>query len=167
MLNRIVIKQKVPLKCKYLDKNIKEHMLKVLKLLMNGNCVFSYGYIIDVKNIINLGENVISSANSLPIFNVTYEADTLKLIVGDIVSGNVCMVLQNGDGIMVNIFTMQVLIPASNMKPFSYTLDSLSFELNNKGTKKSISNGSKIDLEIVASKYEKKKYSYIGKLILN
>ena len=169
MINRVQIKQKIPLECKYLDKNINDHMLKILKTRMNGYCNFTHGYIIDVIKIISLGENTISSANSLTVFNVIYEADILKPIVGSILTGDVCMVLQNGDGIMVDICNkMQVLIPASYMKPFVYKIDSLSFELKKKCKERlnSISNGTKIEIVIVASKYEKKNYSCIGKIII-
>ena len=169
MLTRVEIKQKIPVECKYLDNNIKQHILKILKTLMNGHCTFADGYIIDVIKIISLGENTISSANSLAVFNVTYEADTLIPSIGSILSGTVCMVLQNGDGIMVDVYNkIQVLIPSSNMKPYVYKLDSLSFKLNKgvKGRYICISNGTDIDIEIVACKYEKKHYSCIGKIVM-
>ena len=157
----VQITEDIPIECKYLDSNIKEHCFNILKDIMNGYCGFKYGYILEIKKVISLGENKISSANSLAVFNVTYEADTLKPVVGSILKGIVCLVLQNGDGIMVDVYNkMQILIPSSNMKPFVYTKDR--FELSNE---KFISVGSNIDLEIVASKYEDKKYSCIGKII--
>ena len=168
MLKTVQIKQKVSLESKYLDKNIKDHILKILKNSMYTYCTFSNGYIIDVKRIISLGENTISSANSLVVFNVTYEADILKPAIGDIMNGKVCMVLQNGDGIIVDICSkMQILIPAYNMKPFIYKTDCLSYELNNTKTKEiiTISRDSNVSVEIIACKYEKKAYSCIGKLI--
>ena len=162
----VKLNKDVPLECKYLDNNIEEHIFKYLKDNMNRTCSFNNGYILDVKRIISLGDNKVSSANSLAIFKVSYEAETLKPVVGTKLSGNVCMVLKNGDGIMVDICNiMQLLIPSHNMKPFVYKNNS--FDLTNKdGSVVSIKTGSDINLEVVASKYEKKKYSCIGKIII-
>ena len=134
-------------------------MLEKLKLKMTGNCSQAYGYILEVKKIISLGENKISSSNSLPVFNVTYEAIVLKPVNGDIISGIVYMILQNGEGIMVNVYDIiQVLIPSLNMKP--YIFNSVSWDIP---TEK-ITIGGKINIKIIANKYEKKQYSCIGKI---
>lgn len=165
MLKIIQIEQLVPVESKYLDKNIEHHILDILKTYMNGYCSSLYGYIINVKRIINIGENKINSANSLVVFNIKYEADVLNPNSGDITEGIVSLVLQNGDGIMVNVQNkIQVLIPSTNMKPLTYNQFNISFESNSDNI--TINKGSLIKLEVVVSKYEKKQYTCIGKIKL-
>lgn len=161
MQSLIKIEQLVPIEFKYLDKDIKQHMLRILREAMNKCCSSTYGYITEVKKIIEIGENKISPSNSLVIFKIVYEADVLKPFVGNIISGTVSIVLQNGDGIMVNICNkIQVLIPSSNMKPFLFNQSQLLFEYDSVKIQK----GCQINLEIVASKYEKKQYKCIAKI---
>ena len=58
-----------------------------------------------------------------------------------------------------------MLIPMANMKPFLYNPLSYSFKLPGDNPV-IITNGSKVEIEIIASKYEKKEYSCIGKIII-
>lgn len=153
------IEQKIPIESMYLDKNINLNILNKLKNDMGGKCTLEYGYILDIIKIIKIGDNKISSANSLTVFDVIYQADVLKPTEGLILSGKVCMIFQHG--IFVDIKgKMKVLIPATTIDSFSYDAEDSSFETSN--TK--ISNGASVDIEIVLIKYEKKNFSCIGKL---
>ena len=150
------INQKVSIASKYLDNNIEKHILDKLKKTMEGKCTLDNGYIINVNKIINLGENKIGRANSLVVFNLTYEAEILRPQKGDILFGTVCMIFHHG--IFVNVKEkMKVLIPATSMSSYVYNQIDNSFG--------PISKGIDISIEIVMIKYEKKQFSCIGKLL--
>lgn len=152
--------QEVSIASRYLDSDIKDHIFDKLKKTMEGKCTFNSGYIIEVKRIVALGENRIGCANSLVIFEVTYEADILKPEKGHHMSGNVCMVFQHG--IFVNVCgKMKVLVPAASMNAYTYSPDENSF----KSPDNDILHGVEIKIEIVMTKYEKKQFSCIGKLL--
>ena len=150
------INQKVSIDSKYLDKNIEKHLLNKLKKIMEGKCTLDNGYIIDVKRIVNIGDNKIGRANSLVIFNLTYEAEILRPKKGDILYGTVCMIFHHGIFVDVN-GKMKVLIPATSMPAYVYNQIDNSFG--------PISKGDKLSIEIVMIKYEKKQFSCIGCLV--
>jgi DNA-directed RNA polymerase subunit E'/Rpb7 len=149
------INQKVSIESKYLNSNTENHILDKLKKIMEGKCTLDNGYIIDVKRIINLGDNTIGGANSLVIFDVTYEVEILRPENGQILSGTVCMIFHHG--IFVDIKgKMKVLIPSASMSSYIYNPSDNSFG--------PISKGINVSIEIVMIKYEKKQFSCIGKL---
>jgi DNA-directed RNA polymerase subunit E'/Rpb7 len=154
----INIDQKVSIHSKYLDKNIKNHLLNKLKSTMIGTCTLEYGYIIEINKIIKLGDNLIASANSLVIFDIVYEAEILKPELGQDLSGKVCMIFQHG--IFVEIKDkMKVLIPSTSIP--LYTFKDAIF-VNDNDDK--ISLGNKLLITVVMIKYEKKEFSCIGKI---
>jgi DNA-directed RNA polymerase subunit E'/Rpb7 len=153
------INQKVSLESKYLDGDLETHILNKLCTSTKDKCSFETGYIIDVIKIIKIGENTISSVNTLTVFNITYEAEVLKPTEGLIVSGNVCMIFQHG--VFVDIKNkMKVLIPATTIKDFSYNSEKSSFSYMGKN----VVQNDDVNIEIVMIKYEKKQFSCIGKL---
>lgn len=157
------ITQEVSIESRYLDSDIKDHILDKLKKTMEGKCTFSSGYIVEVKRVVALGENRIGCANSLVIFEVTYEADILKPEKGQRMSGNVCMVFQHG--IFVDVCgKMKVLVPAASMDSYTYLPNENSFK---SPYNDDILLGVEIEIEIVMTKYEKKQFSCIGKLLLD
>lgn len=150
------IKQRVSIEAKYLDNNVENHVLEKLKKMMEGKCTLDNGYIISVKKVVDLGDNTIGCANSLVIFNVTYEAEILRPEKGQELSGTVCMVFHHG--IFVDVSgKMKVLIPATSMLSHVYNQSTNSFG--------PISKGVEVSIEIVMIKYEKKQFSCIGKLL--
>jgi DNA-directed RNA polymerase II subunit RPB7 len=154
-----IIKQKVSIEAMYLDKDIKDHILVKLKKNMEGRCTFDNGYIITVNKIINVGSNTIGSANSLIIFDITYEANTLRPEKGVVLTGKVCMVFKHG--IFVDIFgKMKVLVPSNFIEGYEYQQDSNSFTC----LKSIIKNDVEVSVDIVDMKYDKKQFSCIGKL---
>lgn len=156
----IQIKQKISIDCIYLDDNIQENLLNKLKKTVVGNCSLEYGYILNIIKIINMSNNKISSADSLCVFDVVYEAEILKPEIGNVFSGKVCMVFQSG--FMVDIQNIiKVLIPVSSLKDFVYKEDNQTFLSKDKLI---IKEGVELNIEIVMIKYEKKKYSCIGKI---
>lgn len=153
------ITQNVTIEAMYLDSDIENHILNKLKRKMEGTCTFEYGYIITVNKIIKIGNNKIGSANSMVVFDITYEANILKPEQGHILSGKVCMVFQHG--IFVDIYgKMKVLIPASSMTNYIYQQDQNNFIW----LEKIIENDIEVTIDIVMTKYKKKQFSCIGKL---
>lgn len=164
-INKVKIKmiteitQRVSIDPIYLDSNISHHLLKKIKETMEGKCCLDYGYIINVKNIVNLGSNIISPANSLVVYNVTYQADTIKPEKGLVLSGKICMIFPQG--IFVNIIDkMKILIPVNNLE--SYTFEDGNFVAENKHD---LILDTNVDIEITMVKYEKKSFSCIGKIL--
>jgi len=156
------ISQRISIESMYLDSDIKYHILNKLKKTMEGKCTFDNGYIISVNKLLEIGDNKIGCANSLVIFNVTYEADVLKPEKGHILSGKVCMVFQHG--IFVDIYgKMKVLVPATSMEQYEYQQGENIFTRG----KNTIENGVDVSVDIVDTKYEKKQFSCIGKLHRN
>jgi DNA-directed RNA polymerase subunit E'/Rpb7 len=154
-----IIKQKVSIDAMYLDKDIEDHILLKLKKTMEGICTFDNGYIITVNKIINVGSNTIGSANSLIIFDITYEANTLRPEKGVVLSGKVCMVFKHG--IFVDICgKMKVLVPSNFIEGYEYQQDSNSFTF----LESIIKNDVEVSVDIVDMKYDKKQFSCIGKL---
>jgi DNA-directed RNA polymerase subunit E'/Rpb7 len=154
----IHIKQKVSIHSKYLDQNIRIHLLNKLKETFIGKCTLEYGYIIGINKIIKLGENSIAPANSLVIFDLIYEADVLKPEIGQVLSGKVCMIFQHG--IFVEIQDkMKVLIPVTSIS--SYRFEETRYVNDNDDE---ISLGNELLIVIVMIKYEKKAFNCIGKI---
>jgi DNA-directed RNA polymerase subunit E'/Rpb7 len=153
------IDQRVSIEFKYLDSNINCHILNKLKKNMTGACSLKNGYIIEVTKIVKLGDNQIGCANSLVIFNVRYEAEILKPEKDDIFSGKVCMIFQ--DGIFVDVKgKMKVLIPIS-MISYVYNKQENIFE----SPDHTIIQGMEVNIKIIMTKYEKKQFHCIGKLL--
>jgi DNA-directed RNA polymerase subunit E'/Rpb7 len=158
MINQI--KQKVSIESKYLDSNIRQHILDKLKNTVEGKCTLDNGYIIDIQNIIKLGDNKIGCANSLVIFDVIYQAITLKPEKGDILCGEVCMIFQQG--IFVNVKgKMKVIVPATSMSSYTYNQVKNVFENDDN----LISEGIQVNIEIIMTKYEKKQFNCIGRIV--
>lgn len=156
------ITQKISIESNYLDSDIQTHIFNKLKKNMEGMCTFKDGYIISVKRIISIDSNTIARANSVVIFDVTYERDVLKPVKGQMLSGKVCMVFQHG--IFVDIYgKMKILVPAKSMSGYDYKADENKFFNKDKV----IELGLEICIDIVMTKYEKKEFSCIGKLNKN
>lgn len=155
------ITQRVSIDSKYLDSNISYHLLKKIKENMEGKCYLDYGYIIKVNDIINIGSNIISPATLLAVYNVTYEADVIKPVKGLVLSGEICMLFQQG--IFVNILEkMKVLIPENNIEGYNF-VDGI-FVSEDKDKDDLLLN-TKVKIEITMVKYEKKYFSCIGKIL--
>lgn len=153
------ITQRVSIDSKYLDSNISNHLLKKIKEDMEGKCYLDYGYIIKVNNIIDIGSNIISPATLLAVYNVTYQADIIKPYKGMILSGEICMIFQQG--IFVNILEkMKVLVPENNIEGYNF-VDGIFVSKN----KDDLILYKKVKIEITMVKYEKKSFSCIGKIL--
>lgn len=154
------IDQKVSIDPKFLDSNISYHILQKIRRNMEGKCTMDYGYIISVNKIVELGKNIIAPANSLVIYDIKYEADTIKPEKGMELTGEICMVFPNG--VFVDILKkLNVLIPISSLKGYTFSGDSFMSDKDENHIKV----GSEVNIRITMVKYEKKSFSSIGELV--
>ena len=155
------IQKDIYLQPKFLDKNITKHIYNELSKVMTNNCCKQFGYILDIKEIIHIDENFITNTDSKIIFKVEFIARVLKPIKGDILSGIVCMVYD--EGIFFDFQNKQkILIPKSNLEENGFVFTDSFYK---KGDE-IIEEGSKISAMIVASQYSKKKFSCFGSLVI-
>jgi DNA-directed RNA polymerase subunit E'/Rpb7 len=158
-----IIKQQVSIECKFLDSEIKTHVLSKLVNKMVGCWTLDYGYILDVKRVISLGKCYINPATSSTTIEVTYEIDTLKPEKDLVLNGTVCMIFNNG--LFVDIYEkMKVLIPSNSMNKIQgleYN-DSLKTFSN---SEKTIGENDFVQIKLTSVQYTDKKYICIGILI--
>ena len=156
----MTILQKIPIDNKYLYRNVREHLLEKTKTMMEGTCSKENGYIIEVKEIEEIIDNIIAPATSTVFFTVKYRANILKPVIGEVVKGKICMIFQYG--IFVDIMNiMKILIPATSMDNFEYNNNEYD---DNKGNV--LSKGKEVSIKIISFKYEDKQFSCIGDIIL-
>jgi DNA-directed RNA polymerase subunit E'/Rpb7 len=145
------INKRVYLEPKFLDENIMVHLLAKINEISVGKCTKDHGHVLRVNRIVQV------LGNEDTIFNVIFEAETLKPTIGDKFSGTVCMLYK--DGIFAQISEKQkMLIPAISIKGYTYDEQSQTY-LNGK---KKIKVGDTIDAIVTASQYSKQNFSCIG-----
>lgn len=145
------INKRVYLEPKFLNENIMVHLLDKITEISVGQCTKENGHVLKVNRIVEV------LGNEDTIFNVIFEAETLKPTVGDKFSGTVCMIYK--DGIFAQISEKQkMLIPAISIKGYTYDESSQTY-LNGK---KKIKVGDTIDAIVTASQYSKQNFSCIG-----
>jgi len=127
---------------------------------MENECTKEHGYIIEVKRIIRIKDNWISSANSDIVFNVIFEAETLKPEIGLQLQGEVCMIFPNG--ILLNIQNkLKFLIPLESLKGYVLNRVEMCFDKE----QKKIQNGDALTVEVVEIKYKENNFMCFGNLI--
>lgn len=163
-MNTQLIQQRICLESKYLDSNIMEHLTTQIRKNNISRCTKEWGHILDVRGIREIVNHEIGNANSDNVFIVIFEATILNPLPGLRVSGNVCMVYQ--DGLFVNIQDIQkMLIPASNMEEYEYDTSQQAFILKEgEGEDEPLGVGSFVSCVIIASQYTNNKFSCFGKL---
>ena len=145
-----------------LDQNLKLSLLIKAKEIWVGKCTKEDGYILEVVDIAEILDNFISPATTSILFTLKLVAKVLKPEIKKCFNTCVTMVLQQG------IFTLcedilNILVPISQL--IGYDFD------GTKGVYKStldpenvISIKTQIQVEITAIRYEKNKFTCIGKL---
>lgn len=159
----ITLNRKISLEPKFLDANIKEHILKKLKDITNNECTKDYGYFLKIIRLNKINNNYISS-NCQIIFDVEYEAETLKPETNKIFEGNVCMIFSGG--IFLSIKNkMKVLIPISSLSEYEYKHSNNQFI--HKKTNQIIKENDLLKISISGVKYSKSNFSCFGTLVKN
>ena len=153
------IKRRFCIDPQFLDKNYKISLFKKIKETTTDECNKEYGYFLDVKRILKITDNNISS-NSEIVFIVEFEVETLLPEKGKEFEGTVCMIFNSG--VFVNIKNkLKVLIPISQLTNYSYNNTENIFVSENKTIKKD----DIINICILDIKYSKKQFSCFGKII--
>lgn len=159
MYNNVIIKKRICLPYKFLDSNIKEHIVDHIKNNLEGDCSKEYGYIFKINNDLEILNHEISRISSDLLFTVSFTADTINPKNNDEIEGEVCMIFS--DGIFVNVKDrLKILIPVNNIPKYKYNEIDNTFECDNKIIKV----GQKIDVIINATLFNKKKISCFGSL---
>lgn len=161
MTSIIKLQKKITIESQYLDSNIKENILKKLKIITNNECSKEYGYYINIIKINNILDNYISS-NCENIFIVEFDAEILKPEIGKKYEGKVCMLF--GGGIFLNVLNrLKILIPLSTITDYEY--NPLKNNFTNKKNGKVIILNDDLKVIISGTKYSKQNFSCFGKLL--
>ena len=113
-METVTITRRICIHSRFLDHNIKQHLLTELSKITENECSKDHGYIISVKCINSIINHVIGRVNNDNVFTIEFDALTLNPKVGMEVIGTVCMIYK--DGIFLNIMDKQkMLIPATSL----------------------------------------------------
>ena len=138
---------------KFLNKNVRENILQVLKDNVNEDCTKDYGYILNIKNY-----KIIKSEQD--IYTLEFEARTLKPEKDKEYTCKVCMITK--DGIFGVIDDKQkILIPSSKMKEYKY--NDIKNNFTNMESEINIDN--MLDVKVTDVMYSDKRLSCIGILL--
>jgi DNA-directed RNA polymerase subunit E'/Rpb7 len=157
----INITEKIEIEPKYLNANIKQHILSKLKKNKIGKCTKQNGYVLSIESIEKYKDNIIPIATPNILFDVTYQAKVLKPEINDKFDAEVLLIYPQGIYLQKEK-VLDILIPSSSIKNFKYDSISGNFK-NNEG--QLISQEDYISVIITAVHYEEKKYRCIAKLL--
>lgn len=159
-MTSVIIQKRICVEPMFLDSNLLHYLLQKLKKTFINEITKENGYILEVKKIIKINDNFISSANSDIVFNVQFEALTLNPKIDDIYESKVFYI--SSCGIFVNIFDkIKILIPRQSMN--EYELDeklNLYFKQD-----KIIKTQDIIPVKVTAIKFNKKIITIIGNIL--
>lgn len=152
MTSKIVLKS--ILEPRFLDKNYKQHILKNLRETHNNSAI-STGYIIEVRDILDIIHNFININNLLEI-KLLCLVDLLKLQVNSVIKDCEIVMIHN-NGIFVNKYKIKILIPNNKLNSFEYQNNTCHYK------DQLLTCGDIIDVIIVDIRFEKNEYTCIGK----
>ena len=159
------ITKRIILESKYIDKEIRNHLLNKLNDTVLKDCSREHGYILKILEITHIVEHFIERSNSQNIFVVEFRAEVLKPIEGLRIKANICMVYK--DGLFLNIMDKQkMLIPKSNLTEYNFD-DTNQIYVHKKIKDKSLKQEDEVEAIITAVGYNSKKFSCFGKIIEN
>lgn len=162
-METVTITRRICLHSRFLDHNIKHHLLRELSNATKGECSKDHGHIISVKGINRIVDHKIGRANSDNVFTIEFQALTLNPKVGTEVLGTVCMIYK--DGVFINIMDKQkMLIPTTSLTGDDVVLGFDESTGNYNISDRSIKVGDDIDATITASQYSNGFFSCLGAL---
>lgn len=145
----------------YFNSNIYTHIFDKIKNNLEDTCTKEYGYILEVKKLIKIKDNYISS-NCEHIFIVCIEILNLKPEIGKEFEGIICMIFS--EGIFINIKDkLKVLVPVSYIKDYKYNQDKNIF-INNNNENDFFKQNDKVNVIISGIKYSKQNFSCFGNI---
>lgn len=152
--------RKVCLDPKYLTKDYKNPLFEKIVKDTTNECSKEDGYILSIIRIVNILDNIISSANYDIVFTVEIEIEILKPKIGDILCGTVCMIFNKGIFLDVN-GKMKVLITIDSLSSYKFDEEKAIYvkETN------TIKQGDIINVKIKGIQYTNKEYNSYGEII--
>lgn len=154
-----IITTKASISYDLLNANLDDNIFKKLYTLYNGTCSKEYGYILNVKRLVSINDNIISSSNSNIIFDVSLEIEYIKPVLNQILTGKISMIFEKGLFIDI-IDKFKILLPSINIPDYIYDKD----KFLTKDRKHILSKGDIIKIIITQLKYENHQFKCIGKL---
>lgn len=158
-MTTIVIERRICLEPKYLDSNVRSHLLKKVYEQTKDECTEENGHLLEIKDLKKIVSNRISPATSDIVFTIQFEAIMLKPEKGKKLSGTVCMVFQAGVFIEV-MGILKVLIPITSMPGYKLNKTGSVFT---KGLKR-IKEGDIVTVCISEVTYKDKEFSSFGSI---
>lgn len=151
------IKKSIGLSPAYFDTGIKKHLFNKLKQETENECSEQNGYIINVKKLVRIINNSISPTTSETIFDLEFQAETIKPVKNQEFSAVVCMVFS--EGILAEVKNkLKVLIPMHYIEGYEFSNCIL------RKDEKTIEKNSVIDIIVVSAKYSDGAFSCIAQL---
>ena len=156
-----IIERRVQLDYSYLDKYLITHLFETVKKKIENECTKEDGYILNVKKFVKIKNHYISNIDSMPIFIIQIEVETLKPEKDKEYMGVVCMNFTGG--ILLDIKNkIKVVIPTSCLQDFIFNAQEKKYIHNFKNYV--INENDEIKICIVNVRYAKQKFSCIGEL---
>jgi len=154
-----IIIEKIHIEPKYLNSNISNIIVELLKKKYNNKCIKNCGYIISIEKLLSYNNNIISNSNPNVIFDIKYEMMILEPYVGMKLLGPIILIFE--EGLLVKIRNnLKILIKKESIFNYKLTNDGCEYSDNIE-----MCNGDNIKIEITKMKFEKNRYTCIGKFL--
>ena len=167
-INNMIFFQKILIPYNLINDDIEKNIELKLKLMNFKKCSFQYGYITEIVKIIKIGDNLIDPVSSNVIFEVLFEADTVKPEKDRCFVGKVCSIKHDQPelGVLVDVQNLfKINIIQSYMKNFRYDKASCSFvNATNESAKEFVKEGTELEIRILMLQYENKHFKCMGQL---
>jgi len=153
------ITRRICLNDRYLDQDIREHMLCELSTMTTNECTKEYGYILSIDALDEILSHEIGRANGGNVFTLKFKAITLNPVVGKEVTGEVFHVF--AIGIFVNVMGKQkILVPVTSLTNYVFNELTSIYEHSENGD--TIKVGDSINVIITDSQYNSGGFSCLG-----
>jgi DNA-directed RNA polymerase subunit E'/Rpb7 len=160
MLKSFVIRKSFFVKNDLLNQHYKSNIKKYITNEMIDTCDKEYGYIFSIDKLDNIDEIIMSRANSNCIVKPILYLTCFKPEIGNNLSGEVAMIFPQG--FFVTVYkVVNCLIPKGDLDDKGYSYTDGAFVSK---TGEVISLDDIIEIELVATQYDKGKYNCIAKL---
>lgn len=145
-----------------LHKDITKVLAEKIKAKYENSVTKDDGYIFKIADQLKIVSNHISSSmTSEIIFHVKFFAHILKPEVGNILDGKVIIVDERGVFVTIED-RMNVIVPATRLDGYVFVKSKNAFS-DPQGNV--IENGVFVKVEIIATRFEDKKFNCIGKIV--
>ena len=156
----VVINRQVCLENKYLCNDIEYWLLKKLRNMTENECTNENGYILSVDKLNRIVDTKISNANAVNVFTVEFEAETLRPVVGENLTGSVFKLFPKGIFIHVKN-KLEVLIRLDDLNGYEFDSEKSTFTCG----KKIIRKDDILTVKIVGVQYSKHRFTCYGSIV--